>query len=87
MPGNERNGNYEITAREISERLRIPYSKINHYTDLGLFSIVRKSGNQRIYDWYEVQNRYHTISKLANQGYPLGLIRKKIMGLMSDELL
>ncbi len=83
----ERNGNREITARGISEKLKIPYSKINHYTYLGFFSIVRKSGNQRIYDWHEVENRYQTISKLANQGYPLSLIRKKMMGLVSDELL
>lgn len=83
----ERNGTHEITAREISEKLKIPYSKVNHYTDLGLFSIARKDGNQRIYNWREVQDRFQTISKLANEGYPLGLIRKKMTGLVSHELL
>ena len=83
---NHKNG-HTITAREISERFQIPYSKINYYTDLGLFSIVRKSGNKRIYDRQEVESRYRVISKLADEGYPLGLIRKKIMGLVNDELL
>ena len=76
-----------ITAKEIRDKFNIPYSKINHYTALGLFPIVRKEGNKRIYDLGEVENRYRVISKLANEGYPLGLIRKKLMGLANDELL
>ena len=77
----------QVTAREIREELKIPYSKINYYTDLGLFPIIRKSGNKRIYDRNEVESRYRVISRLANEGYPLGLIRKKILGLVSNELL
>ena len=76
-----------ITAKEISDRLRIPYSKINHYTDLGLFSIVKKEGNRRFYDLREVENRYQVISRLTHEGYPLGLIRKKLLGLVTSELL
>ena len=76
-----------ITAKEIRDKFNIPYSKINHYTALGLFPIVRKEGNKRIYDLEEVGNRYRVISKLANEGYPLELIRKKLMGLVHDELL
>lgn len=83
---NPRNG-HTITAREIGEQLQIPYSKINYYTDLGLFSIVGKNRNKRIYDRGEVEDRYRMISKLANEGYPLGLIRRKILGLVHGELL
>lgn len=76
-----------ITATEIRDKFQIPYSRINHYTDLGLFSIVKKSGNIRIYDRREIEDRYQIISKLASEGYPLKLIRKKILGLINDELL
>ncbi len=82
-----RNGNDLITAKEIRDRFNIPYSKINYYTDLGFFSIVRKDGNKRIYDLGEVETCYRKISKLASEGYPLGLIRRKLLGLVSDELL
>lgn len=76
-----------ITAKEIRDQLNIPYSKINHYTALGLFAIVSKEGNKRLYDSKEVESRYQTISKLVNEGYPLGLIRKKLMGHLAHELL
>ena len=82
-----RNGNGYITAKEISSKFNIPYSKINHYTDLGLFSIVRKEGNKRIYHLDEVEMRYQAIAKLVNEGYPLGLIRKKMLALTHHELL
>ena len=85
---NGRNGEgKEITAQEIREKFEISYSAINHYTNLGLFSIVRKSGNKRIYDFSEVESRFQVISRLANEGYPLHLIRKKIMAKVTDELL
>lgn len=83
----EDNGRSEITAKEICEKLNIPYSKLNHYTYLGFFSIVEKNGNKRIYDWEEVETRYREITKLAQQGYPLFLIRKKIAGEIANELL
>ena len=71
------NQNY-ITARELREKLKISYSTVNYYTDLGLFPIAKKSGNRRIYDWQEVVSRYEMISRLRSEGYPLGLIRKNI---------
>ena len=81
------NGRCEITAKEICEKLNIPYSKLNHYTYLGFFSIVEKNGNKRIYNWEEVETRYRQITRLANEGYPLFLIRKKIAGEIANELL
>ena len=74
--GNGHNGC--VTAKEVGEKLKIPYSKINYYTTIGLFSIVRKQGNKRFYDLIEVEKRYESIAHMMNEGYPLGLIRKKI---------
>ena len=88
----ERNNGYhrggkEIMAQEIGEKFGISYSVINHYTNLGLFSIVRRSGNKRVYDLNEVTSRFQVISRLSNEGYPLRLIRKKIAEKVTDELL
>ena len=68
----------EITATEIRQTLNLPYSTINHYTNLGLFSVVRKSGNKRIYNFNEVKARYSMIMKLTQEGYPLSLIQRKV---------
>ena len=68
----------EITASEIRQKFELSYSTINHYTNLGLFTVVKKTGNKRIYDLDEVRNRYSMISKLTQEGYPLGLIQRKI---------
>lgn len=67
-----------LSAKEIAEKLSIPYSKINFYTTIGLFSIARKEGNKRFYDVTVTEKRFRTISELMNEGYPLGLIRKKL---------
>ena len=76
-----------LSAQELCEKLKIPYSKINYYTYLGLFEIVRKHGNKRMYDSTTVEHRYRTISNLMNEGYPLALIRKKLLGRNGHELL
>lgn len=76
-----------LSAQEIGERFEIPYSKVNYYTCLGLFDIVRKVGNKRFYDGEQVERRFQTISRLVNEGYPLSLIRKKLSGGGQDELL
>ena len=83
---NATNG-HKITAKEIREAFQISYSKINHYTNLGLFPIVSKSGNKRLYDRQKVADRFHFISKLVEEGYPLRLIRKKLLGREENELL
>ena len=76
-----------ISAYELSSRYQIPYSKINYYTSLGFFDIVRKEGNKRYYDKTQVERRYQTISRLINEGYPLALIRKKLLKGNDHELL
>ena len=67
-----------LTAKDISKKYKVPYPTINHYTDLGFFSIVKREGNRRLYHDKEIRNRLTVISKLINEGYPLRLIRKKI---------
>lgn len=69
-----------LSARELSEKFEIPYSKVNYYTYLGFFDIVRKEGNKRFYDNAQIEERFCTISRLINEGYPLSLIRKKLLG-------
>ena len=76
-----------LSAQEICVKFEIPYSKINYYTYLGLFDIVRKTGNKRFYDSAQVESRFQAISRLMNEGYPLSLIRKKLLGGNGHELL
>lgn len=72
-----KNGTY-ITAKDIAKRYKVAYPTINHYTNLGFLSIVKREGNKRLYHGVVVKRRLELISKLVNEGYPLRLIRKKI---------
>jgi DNA-binding transcriptional MerR regulator len=73
-----KNGNY-ITAKDISKKFKVAYPTINHYTNLGFLSIVKREGNKRLYSGREVKQRLVMISKMVNEGYPLRLIRKKLI--------
>ena len=75
--GGKRNG--LLTAQDISKKYKVAYPTINHYTDLGFLSIVRREGNKRLYHPKQVKDRLVLISKMVNEGYPLRLIRKKIV--------
>ena len=75
-----KNGHAYITAKDISKRYKVAYPTINHYTNLGFLSIVKRAGNKRLYNGRAVKQRLNLISKLVNEGYPLRLIRKKIVG-------
>ena len=74
-----RNGTY-ITAKDISKKFKVAYPTINHYTNLGFLSIVKREGNKRLYRGREVKRRLELISKMVNEGYPLRLIRSKLVG-------
>ncbi len=56
------------------------YPTINHYTNLGFLSIVKREGNKRLYSGREVKSRLQMITKMVNEGYPLRLIRQKLVG-------
>jgi DNA-binding transcriptional MerR regulator len=68
-----------LSAKDISKKFKVPYPTINHYTDLGFLSIVKREGNKRLYSEQEVRTRLTKISKMMNEGYPLRLIHKKIV--------
>ncbi len=69
-----------VSAKEISKRFGVTYPTLNHYTNLGFFDVVAKRGNRRFYQADEVRAKLGVIAKLKNDGYPLRLIRKKIVG-------
>ena len=71
--------NHLVTAKDISRKYKVPYPTINHYTDLGFLPIVKRDGNKRMYNDKQVRNRLSLISKMMNEGYPLRLIRRKIV--------
>lgn len=76
----EKNGhNQLVTAKDISREHKIAYPTINHYTDLGFLPIVKRAGNKRMYSKKEVRERLRFVTKMINEGYPLRLIRTKLM--------
>ena len=82
--------NHLVSAKDISRKYKIPYPTINHYTDLGFLSIMKREGNKRMYSDKQVRRRLGLISKMMNEGYPLRLIRRKIVtkeGRLRHELL
>ncbi len=69
-----------VSAKEISKKFGVTYPTLNHYTNLGFFNVVSKRGNKRFYQLSEVKQKLALIEKLKDDGYPLRLIRKKIVG-------
>jgi DNA-binding transcriptional MerR regulator len=72
--------NKMISAKEIVKRFKIRYHTINYYTMIGLFPLIGKNGNQRLYEEKQIRLRLRKIAKLSKEGYPLQLIRKKLLG-------
>jgi len=70
-----------ISAKDITAKYDISYQTVNHYTDFGLLPLVTRKGNVRFYDEHLVKYRLVRIIKLANEGYSLRLIRKKLLGI------
>lgn len=68
-----------VTAKDISKKYKVGYPTINYYTDIGLFPIVGREGNRRLYSSRQIKSRIDLISKMVNDGYPLRLIRKKLV--------
>ena len=76
------NGKHQafLTAKDIAKKFKVAYPTINHYTNLGFLSIVKREGNKRLYLSQEVKDRLVLIQKMVNEGYPLRLIRNKLYG-------
>ena len=71
----------KISAQDIIKKFNIKYSTLNYYTTIGLLPLSGKNGNQRMYDEGEVRRRLEDITRLSQEGYPLNLIRKKLVGI------
>jgi DNA-binding transcriptional MerR regulator len=69
-----------ISSQDIVEKFNLPYTTVTHYTNLGFFTVVKKKGNKRLYDEDKVRMNLKKITALASEGYPLRLIRKKLIG-------
>jgi len=69
-----------ISAKDAARRFDLSYPTLNHYTNLGFFRIVIKKGNKRFYQVNEVREKLRVISRMKDDGYPLRLIRKKLIG-------
>jgi len=67
------------SSKEISLKLSIPLSTVTHYTNLGLFKMAGRRGNKRLYDENEVKSQLAKIRKMTSEGYPLRLIRDKLI--------
>jgi DNA-binding transcriptional MerR regulator len=69
-----------ISAKEIVKKYGIRYHTLNYYAAIGLLPVAGKIGNERVFEQFQVSRRLAKISKMSKEGYPLHLIRKKIMG-------
>ena len=67
-----------ISAKEISLKFKVPYPTVNHYTNLGFFSVIKRKGNIRLYREEEVKTRLDKIFRWKDEGYPLRLILKML---------
>lgn len=68
------------SSKEISLKLDIPLSTVTHYTNLGLFKVAGRRGNKRLYNEDEARLQLARVRKMAVEGYPLRLIRDKLIG-------
>lgn len=73
--------NKVVSAKDIEKRFHVPYHTINYYTMIGLFPLLGKNGNERVYEEKLIKQRLERIAKLSKEGYPLRLIRKKLLGI------
>lgn len=73
--------NKYIAAKDIEKRYHLSYQVINRYTNVGLLKIAYKKGNIRFYSRIQVDSSIKKIHNLLKEGYPLVLIRKKLVGI------
>jgi len=69
-----------VTANRIVRRYRLSYQTLNYYTTLGLLSVAKRNGNERLYNEREVEQQLQAIDRLKNEGYPLRLITRILSG-------
>ncbi len=69
-----------ISTKDITKRFNLTYQTLNYYTNIGLFNVVSRKGNKRMYNEDEVADKTRDIENLKNEGYPLRLIVRKLNG-------
>jgi DNA-binding transcriptional MerR regulator len=67
-----------ISAKQIANKFNIAYPTVNHYTNLGFLSVIKRKGNKRLYVAREVRDKLERIDQLKDEGYPLRLISKML---------
>ncbi len=67
-----------ISSKEVVEKFKISYPTLTHYTNIGLFRVIERRGNKRMYNENEIKKRLPRIRELINKGYPLRLIVEKL---------
>jgi DNA-binding transcriptional MerR regulator len=70
-----------ITAKEIAKEYQVSYQVINRYTDTGLLGVAFKKANVRYYRRDMVKKRMKQIQSFIREGYPIFVIRKKLVGI------
>jgi len=69
-----------ISSKQIVRIYKIPYSTVTYYTNLGFSVVVKRRGNRRFYDNSEIRKKLKRITELRDAGYPLRLMRRKLVG-------
>lgn len=67
-----------ISISQIVKKYGVPFSTVNHYTNIGLLKVADRKKNIRLYNEAKVSERLRKISELRGKGYPLHLIRKEL---------
>ncbi len=73
--------NKMISANDIVKIHHISYQAVNHYTNFGLLPVLLRRGNIRLYDKNVVEKRLKKVKELMREGYSLGLIRRRLIGI------
>jgi len=71
-------GNGLMALKDVAKLLGVSKATVNYYTNLGLFHVVERKGNSRLYDKKDLLIRFEKIKQLRKQGYPLQLIHQKM---------
>ena len=74
-------GKKMISVHDIMKRHNLSYQTVNHYTNFGLLSVSIREGKLRLYDKGVVEKRLRKVKELVKEGYSLGLIRKRLIGI------
>jgi len=68
-----------IGAKEVAKKFNISYQQVNYYTNLGFFLVRYNKGNQRLYDYHQIDKTLKEIQRLRRKGYSLRVIRGELL--------